>query len=160
VRSEAQKATRRKYDASEKGKAAKRRQEEAYKASGKRALMEIKRDAKPLSEARKAARKRWAKRNKWYFTADRAHRRMLLGRPISDGDKVEIDGLYLFTQCFPWFEVDHIVPLKGKKVSGLHIVGNLQVLTREANRAKQNRFCSAEAEMVQFISLGGTNERR
>ena len=66
-------------------------------------------------------------------------------------EQVEINGIYLFTQCFPWFEVDHVVPLNGKKVSGLHVVGNLQVLTREANRAKQNRFCPAEAEMVQFI---------
>lgn len=64
-------------------------------------------------------------------------------------EQVEIDGLYLLTQCFPWFEVDHVVPLNGKEVSGLHVVGNLQVITRTENRAKKNRFCSAEAEMVQ-----------
>lgn len=68
-------------------------------------------------------------------------------------EQVEIDGLYLFTQCFPWFEVDHVVPLNGKEVSGLHVVGNLQVITRTENRAKGNRFCPVEAEMVQHIRI-------
>lgn len=67
--------------------------------------------------------------------------------------QVEIDGMYLFTECFPWFEVDHIVPLNGKKVSGLHVVGNLQVLPREQNRAKRNHFCPAEAAMVQLMRI-------
>ena len=147
MRSEAQKTARRKYDASEKGKAAKRRQEEAYKANGKRALTKIKRDAKPLSEARKAARKRWAERNKWYFAADRAHRRMLAKHPVSDGDKVEIDGMYLFCSIFPQFEVDHIFPVKGKTVSGLHVARNLQVIPRAENRAKGNKFCPAVAHL-------------
>ena len=149
VRSEAQKAARRKYEASEKGKAMKRRAEEVYKASGKRAENEKRREALPISEARKDARKRWAKRNKWYFTADRAHRRALARYPVTGGDKVEMDGMYLFCSAFPWFEVDHIVPLKGKTVSGLHVLGNLQVLLRSENRTKGNKFCPAIAELVQ-----------
>ena len=68
-------------------------------------------------------------------------------------EQVEIDGMYLFTQCFPWFEVDHVVPLNGKEVSGLHVVGNLQVVTRTENRAKGNRFCPAGAEMVQHTRI-------
>lgn len=69
--------------------------------------------------------------------------------------QVEIDGLYLFTECFPWFEVDHIVPLTHERVSGLHVLSNLQVLTRKENRAKGNRFCPAVVELNPYLDKRG-----
>ncbi len=38
------------------------------------------------------------------------------------------------------FEVDHIVPLRSKQVSGLHVGANLTVMLDTANNAKGNRW--------------------
>jgi len=59
---------------------------------------------------------------------------------LNKGHVAEMEGFYTFCQIFKGFEVDHIVPIKGKTVSGLHAPWNLQILTEEQNRAKSNNF--------------------
>jgi hypothetical protein len=37
-------------------------------------------------------------------------------------------------------QVDHVVPLKGKNVSGLHVRSNLRIIPSSENQRKNNRF--------------------
>lgn len=59
---------------------------------------------------------------------------------MSQAELAEVQGMYDFCKIFRSFEVDHIVPLNGKTVSGLHVLANLQVLPKSLNRSKGNKL--------------------
>ena len=56
--------------------------------------------------------------------------------PWSDLEKIS----EYYSKCPDGYQVDHIVPLQGVSVSGLHVLDNLQYLTKEDNLKKHNKF--------------------
>lgn len=54
-------------------------------------------------------------------------------------DQVEIRKIYKEARA-KGMTVDHIIPLRGELVSGLHVHNNLQLLPTSANSSKGNKF--------------------
>lgn len=46
----------------------------------------------------------------------------------------------IYEECPDGYQVDHIIPLRGENICGLHVEGNLQYLTIEENSRKRNHF--------------------
>ncbi|MCP4763385.1 MAG: hypothetical protein GY870_16555 [archaeon] len=90
--------------------------------------------------------RRWAKNNPAKVAAKAAKRRAaLLNATGSWTNDKKIEALYeernnLIIETGTLHEVDHIYPLQGKDVCGLHTHLNLQILTRFENRSKSNKM--------------------
>lgn len=94
----------------------------------------------------------WALRNRAKLTAKENERRAAKMRAtppwLTDRHRKEIQMVFekaaqLTAATGIPHHVDHIVPLKGKSVSGLHVPWNLQILTAFENISKKNRFVVA-----------------
>lgn len=83
--------------------------------------------------------KEWRKQNPHMTTAYvRQYNLAKINRTPSWANVKEIQNFY--RNCPDKFEVDHIHPLQGKLISGLHIIENLQYLTISENKSKHRKF--------------------
>ena len=101
------------------------------------------RDAEQYKKISKEAKKRYKEKNrKRYIFLNRqqcAKRRAKLLKAIpkfANLNKIK----EIYKNCPKGYEVDHIIPLQGKNVSGLHVETNLQYLPIRENRVKSNKL--------------------
>ena len=82
---------------------------------------------------------KWAKENPQKRAAKEARRRALkLKATLPNTDFEEIALFYL--NCPDNHHVDHIIPIQGETVTGLHVLWNLQYLPSLENISKKNTF--------------------
>lgn len=98
------------------------------------------------SEADKKLSKEIRKHKKAFYAADR-HACKLKRTPkwLTKEQKQEIMKFYALArkrsaESGIEYQVDHIIPLKGRIISGLNVPWNLQVITKSENTRKNNRF--------------------
>lgn len=92
------------------------------------------------------ASKRWRNNHPLNKKADTDSRRRRVRHAMPPWvDKAEIKGIYLCAKQktvdtgVKW-HVDHIVPLRGRNVSGLHVPWNLQIILATENLKKRNHY--------------------
>lgn len=97
----------------------------------------------------KAKTHRWNVNNRatknFYCAGRRAAKLQRTPRWLTKDQLTEIRSFYKLAKELQWLSetplhVDHIVPLQGDNVSGLHVPWNLQVLPASINCSKGNRF--------------------
>lgn len=94
------------------------------------------------------ATREWIKNNQHKHSANEASRRASKSKRtpswLNDGHFFEIDCIYKYCASLKNlgldYHVDHIVPLQGQSVSGLHTPWNLQVIPASENLRKGNRY--------------------
>jgi hypothetical protein len=96
-----------------------------------------------------AKKKRWAAKNPVAYTANAvagvARRAKRVPKWLTIDDKWMLREAYslakLRTKMFGFvWEVDHIIPLRGNLVSGLHVPTNVRVIPKVENRNKRNNY--------------------
>lgn len=93
-------------------------------------------------EKRKLIEKKWRSNNKEHrnfkCSEYRAKKRQAMPAWLTKYDRDEIKRIYSVVPS--GYHVDHIVPIQGENVCGLHVPWNLQYLPKYQNESKGNKF--------------------
>lgn len=95
--------------------------------------------AKQNPEAHRASASRWAKANPGKAAAQTMLRKVRIAKrtpPWADLSAIRA----FYANCPAGYHVDHIIPLRGRLVSGLHVLENLQYLPAAVNLRKGATF--------------------
>lgn len=110
-------------------------------------------ESNPVAVKAKASRYRKSEHGSAYYNAKSAKRRsaQLNATPawLTKEQEDDIKSMYVLAKkfeklCNVEYHVDHIVPLAGKDVCGLHVPWNLQLLPASINLAKGNKYNGKE----------------
>ena len=93
-------------------------------------------------EKRSEYQKRHSKSNAGAKNARTAKRRAMKLQATPLWAEPELIELIYAEAAYRGMQVDHIIPLQGKNVCGLHIHNNMQLLTRSQNAKKSNRYAA------------------
>lgn len=102
-----------------------------------------------IKDKKYAKDKEWRDKNKHIINSFTAKRRVIklqrMPKWLTKEQKKQIKVMYTLATSLnkstgvQW-HVDHIIPLQGKTVSGLHVPENLQVISATENMKKRNKF--------------------
>jgi hypothetical protein len=153
------------YHTDEQQKEAKKRWDKQYRENNKVAVKKKKKEyyeinkdkinsrrkakyaENPVEYKRRSLEWKVANKDKWNSKCMQRHAIKLRACPswITDDEKWLIEQAYELSQlreqiCGGKWHVDHIVPLRGKTVCGLHVPWNLQVIPASINCSKRNNW--------------------
>lgn len=90
----------------------------------------------------RSSKAKWSKaNNKKVLAATRRYQLAKLKRTpkwLTTEDIKQIELFYI--NCPEGYHVDHIIPLRGKNISGFHVLSNLQYLPAGVNQRKSNKY--------------------
>lgn len=82
--------------------------------------------------------RKWEQENK-HKVREKCRRRQVAKKQGSLDDRFKKEIQEIYRKCPKGYHVDHIIPINGDNVSGLHVPWNLQYLTPEENCKKGNK---------------------